>query len=157
VILCKSGLANSHRPPVRAAKRSDALCRWTYETSGWDHIAAIAPVVIACAAAGDGSAQSILESGAAEVADSCAAVLENVTSVNVRKDSHSTKEGNDAAQPPIVLCGGLLTDPRNAIYSKAVCSRLRARFPQHLLVIPHVDAEYGAALLACDEAQRRTT
>ena len=139
------------------AERRGALCRWTYEAPGWDHIAALAPVVIARAAAGDASARSILESGADEIADSAAAVLGKVTSVNVRKESHSTKEGNDAAQPPIVLCGGLLADPRNAIYSEALCSRLRARFPQHMLVTPHVDAEYGAALLACDAAQRPNT
>ena len=125
--------------------------------SGWDHIAAIAPVVIACAAAGDASARAILEAGADEVADSCAAVLSKLSHVDVVKNSQSANESNVASQLPIVLCGGLLSDPRNAIYSEAVCSRLRARFPRHLLVIPHVDAEFGAALLACDAAQRRTT
>ena len=131
--------------------------RWTYETSGWDHIAAVAPVVIACAAAGDASALLILESGAADIADSAAAVLHRMSFGHVVEGSQRSNDGHGVSQLPIVLCGGLLSDPQNMIYREAVCSRLRMRFPQHMLVIPNVDAEFGAALLACKEAQRQTT
>ncbi len=137
--------------------RCASKCRWTYETSGWDHIAAIAPVVIACAAVGDAKARSILDSGADEIADSAAAVLERLSAADVVTDSQSANESIGAAQLPIVLCGGLLSDPQNTIYCEAVCSRLRMRFPQHTLVTPNVDAEFGAALLACQEVQRQTT
>ena len=133
-------------------------CRWTYETTGWDHIAAIAPVVIACATAGDTIAASILASGADAIVDSAAAVLTKLCPSGDALSRHDSNDSKDSSLTDLqlVLCGGLLSDPQNAMYMEAVCTRLRTRFPHHTLTIPSVDAEIGAALLAYEEWQRRT-
>ena len=114
--------------------------------------------MIACATAGDAIAASILASGADAIVDSAAAVLAKLSLSADMLTNDDNGDGNcgSPAELPIVLCGGLLSDPQNAIYTEAICTQLRTRFPDHALTLMGVDPEMGAALLAYEALQRRT-
>ncbi len=93
-------------------------------------IAALAPIVLDTAAAGDPTARTILERGAAELAAMAEAVARHL------------ELGSDVA---IVLTGGLTAHP---LYSMMIRAAIAERLPGAHTISPMLPPVLGAALLA---------
>ncbi|MCB0115529.1 MAG: hypothetical protein KDD84_15630 [Caldilineaceae bacterium] len=107
------------------------LVAWAYTDFAWERFAALAPLAIECAAAGDAVAQTILDEGAEGLAVAVKAV---VVGLNLQ------------AQPiPLILAGGML---RPGPYQDAVRHRVGLFAPQAQILRPTVDPVIGAAWLA---------
>lgn len=106
------------------------LVAWTYADLTWARFAALAPVVMQCAQAGDAAAQLIVEEAAEALAQAAGAVIGGL------------EFGSRTF--PIVLTGGNLQPGRLA---DALTLRLRQRWPQATAMWASVDPAVGAALL----------
>jgi len=93
-------------------------------------IAALAPIVLDMAAAGDATARAILERGAAELGTMAATVARHLAM---------------ASDVPIVLIGGLTAHP---LYSMMIRAAIAERLPGARLLPPLLPPALGAALLA---------
>lgn len=129
----------------------ECTCSWVYEQTGWAAVAALAPAVIACAAAGDAAAERILAAAADDIASAVSAVTAQLSDIQCRPGAQSQAQSPAAGcdRWPLVLSGGLLQDRNNAVYYDAVAASLLRTCPGAELVCPSVSAEVGAALLAC--------
>lgn len=116
----------------------DELIGWTYADPSWARIAALVPVVVSCAEAGDEVANGILLDAVQELASSVKAV--------VCRLGLCGKDGNDSC--PLVMVGGVLEANRNWDIGKEVISCISKEFPKMRPIRPKVEPAVGAALLA---------
>ncbi|XP_072955903.1 uncharacterized protein [Typha angustifolia] len=112
--------------------------RWTYEDPSWARIAAILPVVIASAEAGDEVANNILHNSVLELASSVKAV--------VRKLGLSGEDGR--ASFPLVMVGRVLEANQRWDIGKEVIDCITKLYPGAHPIHPKVEPAVGAALLA---------
>ncbi len=112
------------------------LIPWLYGDLAWSRVAALAPLVFACAEAGDGVADSLLDEAADRLAESVAAVASRLNMAN--------------EQFTLVLSGGNLRPG-------PLQERLRAQIgkvtPGAEIVRPEVEPAVGAAWLAATSRQ----
>ncbi|XP_072955901.1 uncharacterized protein [Typha angustifolia] len=116
----------------------DELIGWTYEDPSWARIAAILPVVIASAEAGDEVANNILHNSVLELASSVKAV--------VRKLGLSGEDGR--ASFPLVMVGRVLEANQRWDIGKEVIDCITKLYPGAHPIHPKVEPAVGAALLA---------
>ncbi|XP_071721067.1 uncharacterized protein [Rutidosis leptorrhynchoides] len=118
----------------------DELIGWTYADPSWARIAALVPVVVTCAEAGDGVANKILNDAVAELALTVKAVVQRLGLCG--------QDGN--SEFPIVLVGGVLVAANQKWdIGHKVADRLTNTYPGAFPVWPTVEPAVGAALLAC--------
>ncbi|KAL1821310.1 hypothetical protein DCAR_0417708 [Daucus carota subsp. sativus] len=116
----------------------DELIGWTYADPSWARIAALVPVVITCAEAGDQVANKILLDAVQELASSVKAV--------VRRLELCGKDGEEHF--PLVMVGGILEANKRWDIGKEVIACISKDFPGVLPIRPKVEPAIGAALLA---------
>lgn len=116
----------------------DELIGWTYADPSWARIAALVPVVVSCAEAGDQVANKILLDAVQELASSVKAVVQRLGLCG--------KDGKDPF--PLVMVGGVLEANKRWDIGKEVISCISKDFPGTLSVRPKVEPAVGAALLA---------
>ncbi|XP_044480410.1 N-acetyl-D-glucosamine kinase-like isoform X1 [Mangifera indica] len=116
----------------------DELIGWTYADPSWARIAALVPVVVSCAEAGDEVANKILLDSVQELALSVKAV--------VRRLGLCGEEGKDSF--PFVMVGGVLEANRRWDIGKEVIKCITKEFPGAVSIRPKVEPAVGAALLA---------
>lgn len=116
----------------------DELIGWTYADTSWARIAALVPVVVSCAEAGDDVANGILLDAVQELAQSVKAV--------VSKLGLCGEDGKK--QCPLVMVGGVLEANRKWDIGKQVMSLVSKDFPGMHPIRPTVEPAVGAALLA---------
>ncbi|KAL0289345.1 UNVERIFIED_CONTAM: hypothetical protein Sangu_2620600 [Sesamum angustifolium] len=123
----------------------DELIGWTYSDPSWARIAALVPVVVSCADAGDPVANNILHDTVHELASSVRAVVERLELC-----------GEDGKDPfPLVMVGGVLEANRRWDIGNEVISCISGDFPGVLPIRPKVEPAVGAALLAWNFLMRQ--
>lgn len=116
----------------------DEVIGWTYADLSWARIAALVPVVKACAEAGDPVTQNVLLNAVQELADSVKAVVRRLD-----------LGGNDGFKSfPLVMVGGVLEIDEGLDISKDVVDCICKDFPGVLPIRPKVEPAVGAAMLA---------
>ncbi|KAL8113310.1 hypothetical protein AgCh_020573 [Apium graveolens] len=116
----------------------DELIGWTYADPSWARIAALVPVVVSCAEAGDEIAQQILNDAVQELSLTVTAV--------VKRLGMGGEDGN--AYFPIVMVGGVLEANKRWDIGKEVINCILKTYPGATPVRPKVEPAVGAALLA---------
>ncbi|XP_015880663.3 uncharacterized protein LOC107416657 isoform X2 [Ziziphus jujuba] len=116
----------------------DELIGWTYADPSWARIAALVPVVISCAEAGDEVANRILYDSVLELASSVKAVVQRLGLCG--------EDGN--GKFPLVMVGGVLEANRRWDIGKEVIKCISKDYPGALAIRPKVEPAVGAALLA---------
>ncbi|XP_043700663.1 N-acetyl-D-glucosamine kinase [Telopea speciosissima] len=116
----------------------DELIGWTYADPSWARIAALVPVVVTCAEAGDQVAHKILLDSVEELAESVKAV--------VRRLGLCGEDGKDSF--PLVMVGGVLEANKMWDIGKEVVNRTLKDYPGAHPIRPEVEPAVGAALLA---------
>ncbi|KAK4399425.1 N-acetyl-D-glucosamine kinase [Sesamum angolense] len=151
----------------------DEIIGWTYADSSWARIAALVPIVVSCAEAGDEVAEEILNNAVHELALSVKAV--------VKRLDLAGKDGTDSF--PVVMVGGVLEanktwdigskvidslleaypgacpirpkdHPVSSILSSQLLLMIKKCFTMHF--IPQVEPAIGAALFAWDSMMKET-
>jgi len=123
--------------------------RWVYGKESWAAVAALAPVVIACAANGDAAALDILKGAADDIASAVSAVLNQLPDLMSQLIAESLPQNTERCKPwHLVFSGGLLLDSKNSAYIEAVSASLRRCCPGAIFVHSSESAEIGAAHLA---------
>jgi N-acetylglucosamine kinase len=112
------------------------LIAWTYNQSGWAHVAALAHLAEECAAERDEVAYHILAWAADNLALRAETVIRGL--------------GLERERFPLVLAGGNLT--HGDLLRHLLTLRLEEVAPQAEVVTPPLDAAVGAALLALKQA-----
>ncbi|KAL2244609.1 N-acetyl-D-glucosamine kinase isoform X2 [Sesamum indicum] len=124
----------------------DEIIGWTYADSSWARIAALVPIVVSCAEAGDEVAEEILNNAVHELALSVKAV--------VKRLHLAGKDGTDYFQ--VVMVGGVLEANKTwDIGNKVIDSVLKA-YPGACPIRPKVEPAIGAALFAWDSMMKET-
>jgi N-acetylglucosamine kinase-like BadF-type ATPase len=121
-------------------ERPQQLVDWAYRNIAWERFAALAPLAIHCAEAGDGVAQRILAEGAEGLAVAVKAVVQNL------------KLTEDPL--PLVLAGGNL---RSGPFQDQVKERILSFAPNAVLIRPDLEPVIGAAMLALRELDEKIT
>ncbi|GKV15361.1 hypothetical protein SLEP1_g26155 [Rubroshorea leprosula] len=116
----------------------DELIGWTYADPSWARIAALVPVVVSCADAGDEVANTILQDAVQELALSVKAV--------VRRLRLCGEDGQDSF--PLVMVGGVLEANERWDIAKEVMNCISKDLPGAHPIRPKVEPAVGAALLA---------
>lgn len=116
----------------------DELIGWTYADPSWARIAALVPVVVSCAEAGDEVANRILFESVQELALSVKAVVERLRLCG--------EDGKDSF--PLVMVGGVLEAKKRWDIGKEVINCISKEFPGVFPIRPKVEPAVGAALLA---------
>lgn len=115
----------------------------------WAAVAALAPVVIACAAAGDAAALDILKVAADDIASAVSAVLQQLPDLRSQPIADSLPQDTERCNTwPLVFSGGLLLDSKNSVFIAAVTESLRPCFPGATFIHSSESADIGAARLA---------
>lgn len=104
----------------------DELIGWTYADPSWARIAALVPVVVSCAEAGDEVANKILQDSVEELALSVKAV--------VQKLDLCGEDGN--ASFPLVMVGGVLEANKRWDIGKEVVNCISEDYPGALPIRP---------------------
>ncbi|KAI3826755.1 hypothetical protein L1987_00808 [Smallanthus sonchifolius] len=120
--------------------------RWTYADPSWARIAALVPVVVSCAEAGDEVANGILLDAVQELASSIKAV--------VCRLGLCGEDGKGSC--PLVMVGGVLQANRKWDIGKEVISCISKEFPGMLPIRPKVEPAVGAALLAWNVLKKQS-
>ncbi|CAM6129671.1 unnamed protein product [Calypogeia fissa] len=116
----------------------EEIIRWVYGDTSWARVAALVPVVKACAQAGDEVAIGVLQHAVEELAWSVEAV---VRTLNLN--------GIDNQHPfPFVMVGGVLEHEEGWDLCKPLISRISKAFPKVQAIRPNVEPAVGAALVA---------
>ncbi|KAF5731361.1 N-acetyl-D-glucosamine kinase-like [Tripterygium wilfordii] len=116
----------------------DELIGWTYIDPSWARIAALVPVVVSCAEAGDQVANKILHDSVEELALSVKAVVQRLSLC-----------GEDGDGPfPLVMVGGVLEANKRWDIGKEVIKCISRDYPGAIPIHPKVEPAVGAALLA---------
>ncbi|XP_068656127.1 uncharacterized protein [Aristolochia californica] len=116
----------------------DELIGWTYADSSWARIAALVPVVVSSAEAGDQVANQILRDSVKELALSVKAVVQRLGLCG--------EDGNDPF--PLVMVGGVLEANRSWDIGKEVVKCISKDYPGALPIRPKLEPAVGAAMLA---------
>uniref|UniRef100_A0A0D6R1R6 N-acetyl-D-glucosamine kinase n=1 Tax=Araucaria cunninghamii TaxID=56994 RepID=A0A0D6R1R6_ARACU len=116
----------------------DEVIGWTYADPSWARIAAIVPVVKACAAAGDKVAENVLLNAIRELAESVKAVVQRLKLCG--------EDGRDSF--PLVMVGGVLETDNGWDMGKEVVSCVSNEFRGVIPIQPKVEPAVGAAMLA---------
>ncbi|KAJ4728964.1 N-acetyl-D-glucosamine kinase-like [Melia azedarach] len=116
----------------------DELIGWTYADPSWARIAALVPVVVSCAEAGDEVANKILQDSVQELALSVKAVVQRLGLCG--------EEANDSF--PLVMVGGVLEANKRWDIGREVVKCISREFPGAIPIRPKVEPAVGAALLA---------
>lgn len=124
----------------------DELIGWTYADPSWARIAALVPVVVACAEAGDQVANNILLDSVQELASSVKAVVNRL--------ALSGEDGNDPF--PLVMVGGVLEANKSWDIGREVISCISKDFPGVIPIRPKLEPAIGAALLAWNSLMNRS-
>ncbi|KAL8108476.1 hypothetical protein AgCh_024796 [Apium graveolens] len=106
----------------------DELIGWTYADQSWARIAALVPVVVSCAEAGDEIAHQILNDAVQELASSVIAV--------VKRLGLGGEDGNSYF--PIVMVGGVLEANRRWDIGREVINCVLRTYPGATPVRPKV-------------------
>lgn len=117
---------------------AEELIGWTYADPSWARIAALVPVVVSCAEAGDEVANKILLKSAQELASSVKAVVGRLGLCG--KDEKGAF--------PLVMVGGVLEANTKWDVGKEVIKCISKYFPGVLPIRPKVEPAVGAAWLA---------
>ncbi|KAI3856146.1 hypothetical protein MKW98_016179 [Papaver atlanticum] len=116
----------------------DELIGWTYADPSWARIAALVPLVVSCAEAGDQVANQILHDSVKDLAESVKAVVRRLGLC-----------GEDGMDPfPLVMVGGVLEANKRWDIGNEVIKRICESYPGVHPVRPKVEPAVGAALLA---------
>lgn len=124
----------------------DEIIGWTYADPSWARIAALVPVVVSCAEAGDSVANQILLDAVQELASSVKAVVERLGLCG--------EDGKDSF--PLVMIGGVLQANKRWDIGKEVVNCISREFPGVQSIRPKVEPAIGAALLAWNFLIRET-
>ncbi|KAJ0793466.1 putative hexokinase [Helianthus annuus] len=124
----------------------DELIGWTYADPSWARIAALVPVVVSCAEAGDEVANGILLDAVQELASSIKAV--------VCRLGLCGEDGKGSC--PLVMVGGVLQANKKWDIGKEVISCISKEFPGMLPIRPKVEPAVGAALLAWNVLKKQS-
>ncbi|XP_059666487.1 uncharacterized protein LOC132312221 [Cornus florida] len=124
----------------------DELIGWTYADSSWARIAALVPIVVSCAEAGDQIANNILNDAVQELALSVKAVVQRLCL--------GGKDGNGSF--PIVMVGGVLEANSKWDIGKEVADCVQKIYPGACPIRPKVEPAVGAALLAWNYLTKET-
>ncbi|KAL7185168.1 hypothetical protein ACSBR2_027156 [Camellia fascicularis] len=124
----------------------DELIGWTYADPSWARIAALVPVVVSCAEAGDQVANKILLDAVQELASSVKAVVQRLRL--------SGEDGKNSF--PLVMVGGVLEANKRWDIGKEVINSIVNDFPGALPIRPRVEPAIGAALLAWNFLTRKS-
>ncbi|XP_062106964.1 uncharacterized protein LOC133818229 [Humulus lupulus] len=116
----------------------DELIGWTYEDPSWARIAALVPVVVCCAEAGDEVANRILYDSVEELASSVKAVVQRL--------DLSGEDGKHSF--PLVMVGGVLEANKRWDIGKEVVKCINKNYPGVVAIRPKVEPAVGAAWLA---------
>ncbi|XP_041005080.1 N-acetyl-D-glucosamine kinase-like isoform X2 [Juglans microcarpa x Juglans regia] len=116
----------------------DELIGWTYADPSWARIAALVPVVVSCAEAGDEVANTILLDSVQELASSVKAVVHRLGLCG--------EDGKDYF--PLVMVGGVLEANKRWDIGKEVMNYISKDYPGVQAIRPTVEPAVGAALLA---------
>ncbi|TQD83122.1 hypothetical protein C1H46_031353 [Malus baccata] len=116
----------------------DKLIGWTYADPSWARIAALVPVVVSCAEAGDEVANNILFDSVQELGLSVKAVVQRLGLCG--------PEGKDSF--PLVMVGGVLEANKGWDIGKEVIKCISKDYPGAVPIRPKVEPAVGAALLA---------
>ncbi|KAL5731606.1 hypothetical protein ACHQM5_004317 [Ranunculus cassubicifolius] len=116
----------------------DELIGWTYADPSWARIAALVPVVVSCAEAGDKVANTILQFSVQDLAESVKAVVQRL--------GLSGEDGNNYF--PLVMVGGVLEANKMWDIGTEVINCISKDFPGVHPIRPKVEPAMGAALLA---------
>ncbi|KAM1131359.1 hypothetical protein EV1_045539 [Malus domestica] len=116
----------------------DELIGWTYADPSWARIAALVPVVVSCAEAGDEVANNILFDSVQELGLSVKAVVQRLGLCG--------PEGKDSF--PLVMVGGVLEANKRWDIGKEVIKCISKDYPGAVPIRPKVEPAVGAALLA---------
>uniref|UniRef100_A0A7N0T327 N-acetyl-D-glucosamine kinase n=1 Tax=Kalanchoe fedtschenkoi TaxID=63787 RepID=A0A7N0T327_KALFE len=116
----------------------DELIGWTYADPSWARIAALVPVVVSCAEAGDLVANQILVDSVQELASSVKAVVQRL--------SLCGEDGKGCF--PLVMVGGVLETNRDWDIGEEVMKCISKDYPGVRSIRPKVEPAVGAALLA---------
>ncbi|MBA0814244.1 hypothetical protein Gohar_020084 [Gossypium harknessii] len=120
---------------------ADELIGWTYADPSWARIAALVPVVVSCAEAGDEVANKILKEAVQELALSVKAVVQRLGLCGAdRKNSF-----------PLVMVGGVLEANQRWDIGREVMDFISKDYPGAHPIRPKVEPAVGAALLALNE------
>ncbi|KAL1561002.1 N-acetyl-D-glucosamine kinase-like isoform X4 [Salvia divinorum] len=123
----------------------DELIGWTYSDPSWARIAALLPIVVSCADAGDLAAINILFDAVHELASSVKAVVARLELC-----------GEDGKDPfPLVMVGGVLEANKRWDIGSEVINCISKDFPGVLPIRPKVEPAVGAALLAWSSLMRQ--
>ncbi|OWM81575.1 N-acetyl-D-glucosamine kinase [Punica granatum] len=117
---------------------ADELIGWTYADPSWARIAALVPVVVSCAEAGDEVANKILFDSVEELALSVKAVVQRLGLCG--------EDGKDSF--PLVMVGGVLEANKRWDIGKEVIHCISKDYPGAFPIRPKVEPAVGAALLA---------
>ncbi|XVF58486.1 hypothetical protein PTKIN_Ptkin07bG0069900 [Pterospermum kingtungense] len=120
---------------------ADELIGWTYADPSWARIAALVPVVVYCAEAGDEVASKILKEAVEELALSVKAVVQRLGLCG--------EDGKNSF--PLVMVGGVLEANQKWDIGKEVMDFVSNDYPGALPIRPKVEPAVGAALLAWNE------
>ncbi|GMH26057.1 hypothetical protein Nepgr_027900 [Nepenthes gracilis] len=116
----------------------DELIGWTYADPSWARIAALVPVVVSCAEAGDEIANKILVEAVEELAACVKTVVQRL---------HLGGEDGRCSFP-IVMVGGVLQANKTWDIGKEVMNCICQSYPGAYPIKPKVEPAVGAALLA---------
>ncbi|KAL6998707.1 hypothetical protein U1Q18_046424 [Sarracenia purpurea var. burkii] len=124
----------------------DELIGWTYADPSWARIAALVPLVVSCADAGDQIAIKILDNAVQELVLSVKAVVERLCLGGA--------DGNGSF--PIVMVGGVLEANKKWDIGKEVTDCIQKTYPRACPIRPKVEPAVGAALLAWNSLMKET-
>ncbi|KAK6918036.1 ATPase, BadF/BadG/BcrA/BcrD type [Dillenia turbinata] len=116
----------------------DELIGWTYADPSWARIAALVPIVVSCAEAGDQVSNEILIDSVQELALSVKAVVQRLGLCG--------KDGMGSF--PLVMVGGVLEANKRWDIGKEVINCISKDYPGTVPIRPKVEPAIGAALLA---------
>ncbi|XP_027085696.1 uncharacterized protein [Coffea arabica] len=116
----------------------DELIGWTYADPSWARIAALVPVVVSCAEAGDQVAIEILNNAVEELGSSVKAVVQRL--------SLAGEDGKGSF--PVVMVGGVLEANRSWDVGREVINAILKTYSGACPIRPKVEPAIGAALVA---------
>lgn len=125
---------------------ADEIIGWTYADSSWARIAALVPLVVSCAEAGDQIADEILKNAVQELAISVKAVVQRL---------HLA--GEDDNDPfPVVMVGGVLEANKRWDIGREVTDSILKAFPGACPIRPKAEPAVGAAMFAWNTMMKET-
>ncbi|XWS41029.1 hypothetical protein CRYUN_Cryun17cG0045900 [Craigia yunnanensis] len=115
--------------------------RWTYADPSWARLAALVPIVVSCAEAGDEVANKILKEAVQELALSVKAVVQRLGLCG--------EDGKNSF--PLVMVGGVLEVNQRWDIGREVMDFITKNYPGALPFRPKVEPAVGAALVVRNE------